>query len=150
MPVKTIRKILYATDYSESSVPACDYALTLARLAGAEVHVLHVIGEFVDRRKSQIQPEAMAILEREVELQAVKEMDAFCRGKFDEEVHYQTEVVMGIPFQEILKRAESLPADLIVVGTHGRTGLEHVLVGSTAERLVRRSTIPVLTVRSET
>jgi nucleotide-binding universal stress UspA family protein len=77
-------------------------------------------------------------------------MEDFCRGKFDEEVRYQTEVVMGIPFEEILKRAKSLSADLIVVGTHGRTGLEHVLVGSTAERLVRRSTIPVLTVRSET
>jgi nucleotide-binding universal stress UspA family protein len=150
MPIKPIRKILYATDYSESSVPACDYALTLAGLAGAEVHVLHVIGEFADRRKSQIQPEAMALLEREVELQAVKEMKDFCQGKFDEEVRYQTEVVMGIPFEEILKRAKSLSADLIVVGTHGRTGLEHVLVGSTAERLVRRSTIPVLTVRSET
>ena len=150
MPVKTIRKILYATDYSESSVPACDYALTLAGLAGAEIHVLHVIGEFADRRKSQIQPEAMVLLEREVELQAIKEMEDFCRGKFDEEVRYQTEVVMGIPFEEILKRAKSLSADLIVVGTHGRTGLEHVLVGSTAERLVRRSTIPVLTVRSET
>jgi nucleotide-binding universal stress UspA family protein len=149
MPIKPIRKILYATDYSESSVPACDYALTLAGLAGAEVHVLHVIGEFADRRKSQIQPEAMALLEREVELQAVKEMKDFCRDKFDENVRFQTEVVMGIPFQEILKRAESLPADLIVIGTHGRTGLEHVLVGSTAERLVRRSTIPVLTVRSE-
>jgi nucleotide-binding universal stress UspA family protein len=149
VPVITIRKILYATDYSESSVPACDYALTLAGLAGAEVHVLHVIGEFADQRKSQIQPEAMELLEREVELQAVKEMKDFCRDKFDEKVPFQTEVVMGIPFQEILKRAESLPADLIVVGTHGRTGLEHVLVGSTAERLVRRSTIPVLTVRSE-
>ena len=148
--MKTIKQILYATDFSESSVPACDYALTLAKLAGAKVHVLHVIGEFADRRKSQIQPEAMALLEREVELQAVKEMKDFCQGKFDEEVRYQTEVVMGIPFEEILKRAKSLSADLIVVGTHGRTGLEHVLVGSTAERLVRRSTIPVLTVRSET
>ena len=149
MPIKPIRKILYATDYSESSVPACDYALTLAKLSGAELYVLHVIGEFVDRRKSQIQPEAMAVLEREVELQAVKEMDDFCRSKFEADVRYQTEVVMGMPFQEILRRAESLPADLIVVGTHGRTGLEHVIVGSTAERLVRRSKIPVLTVRSE-
>jgi len=149
MPVKPIRKILYATDYSESSVPACDYALTLAGLAEAELHVLHVIGEFVDRRKSQIQPEAMALLEREVELQAIREMEEFCRGKFDEELRYQTDVVMGIPFQEILKQARSIQADLIVVGTHGRTGLEHVLVGSTAERLVRRSTIPVLTVRSD-
>lgn len=147
--MKTIKKILYATDFSESSVPACDYALTLAKLAGAELHVLHVIGEFADRRKSMIQPEAMTLLEREVEIQAVKEMKDFCEEKFDGEVPYTTEVVMGIPFQEIIKKAGELPADLIVVGTHGRTGLEHVIVGSTAERLVRRSPVPVLTVRAK-
>jgi nucleotide-binding universal stress UspA family protein len=145
--MKTIKKILYATDFSESSVPACDYALTLAKLAGAKIHVLHVIGEFADRRKSMIQPEAMALLEREVEIQAVKEMGAFCKEKFDGDIPYTTEVVMGIPFQEIIKKAGELSADLIVVGTHGRTGLEHVIVGSTAERLVRRSPVPVLTVR---
>jgi nucleotide-binding universal stress UspA family protein len=148
--MKKIRKILYATDFSESSVPACDYALTLAQLAGAELLVLHVVGEFTDKRKSHIQPEAMALLEREVEVQAVKELESFCADKFDDLVSFTTDVVLGIPFEEILKRAESRAADLIVVGTHGRTGLEHVVVGSTAERLVRRSKIPVLTVRAQT
>jgi nucleotide-binding universal stress UspA family protein len=145
--MKTIKKILYATDFSESSELACDYALTLAKLAGAEVHVLHVIGEFADRRKSMIQPESMALLEREVEIQAVKEMEEFCKKKFNGELLHTSEVVLGIPFEEIIKKAGELPADLIVVGTHGRTGLEHVIVGSTAERLVRRSPVPVLTVR---
>jgi len=147
--MKTIRKILYATDFSESSAPASDYALTLAKLAGAEVHVLHVIGEFADQRKSMIQPEAMAMLEREVEVHAVKEMEAFCKARFAGRTAYTTEVVLGIPFQEIIKKARDIAADLIVVGTHGRTGLEHVIVGSTAERLVRRSPIPVLTVRCQ-
>ena len=145
--MKTIKKILYATDFSESSLPACDYALTLAKLAEAQVHVLHVIGEFADSRKSMIQPEAMALLEREVEVQAIKDMEGFCREKFDGEIPYTTEVVVGIPFAEIIKKARELSVDLIVVGTHGRTGLEHVIVGSTAERLVRRSPFPVLTVR---
>ena len=145
--MKTIKKILYATDFSESSVPACDYALTIAKLARAEVHVLHVIGEFADRRMSMMQPEAMTLLEREIEIQALKEMEGFCKEKFDGEIPYTTEVVVGIPFQEIIKKAGELSADLIVVGTHGRTGLEHVIVGSTAERLVRRSPVPVLTVR---
>ena len=145
--MKTIKKILYATDFSESSVPACDYALTIAKLARAEVHVLHVIGEFADRRMSMMQPEAMTMLEREIEIQALKEMEGFCKEKFDGEIPYTTEVVVGIPFQEIIKKAGELSADLIVVGTHGRTGLEHVIVGSTAERLVRRSPVPVLTVR---
>jgi nucleotide-binding universal stress UspA family protein len=57
--------------------------------------------------------------------------------------------VMGIPFLEIIKKAGELGAGLIVVGTHGRMGTEHVLVGSTAERLVRRSPISVLTGRAE-
>jgi nucleotide-binding universal stress UspA family protein len=146
--MKTIKKILYATDFSESSVLAGCYALTLAKLAGAEVHVLHVIAEFTDSRKSGIQPESMALLEREVEIQAFKEMEGFCRKIFDKEISYTTEVGMGHPFEEIIKKAKELSFDLIVVGTHGRTGLERVFVGSTAERLVRRSPVAVLTVRS--
>jgi nucleotide-binding universal stress UspA family protein len=147
--MKPINKILYATDFSESSAQACDYALTLAKLANAEVHVLHVIDEFADRRKSMIQPEAMVLLEREVEIQALKEMEEFCKKRFNGKIPFTTDIVMGIPFQEIIKKASELPADLIVVGTHGRTGVEHVIVGSTAERIVRRSEVPVLTVRSE-
>jgi nucleotide-binding universal stress UspA family protein len=111
--------------------------------------VLHVIDEFADRRKSMIQPEAMVLLEREVEIQALKEMEEFCKKRFNGKIPFTTDIVMGIPFQEIIKKASELPADLIVVGTHGRTGVEHVIVGSTAERIVRRSEVPVLTVRSE-
>ncbi|WP_170232896.1 universal stress protein [Desulfuromonas acetexigens] len=147
--MKSITKILYATDFSESSLPAAEYALLLARLAGAELHVLHVLGEFTDRRKTMIQPESMALLEREVEIQSLKAMEDFCREHFAATVPYTNAVVMGIPFQEIIRQAKEVNADLIVVGTHGRTGLEHVMVGSTAERLVRRSTVPVLTVRGK-
>jgi nucleotide-binding universal stress UspA family protein len=90
----------------------------------------------------------MALLEREVEIQAFKEMEGFCKKIFDKEIPYTTEVVMGHPFEEIIKKAVQLSFDLIVVGTHGRTGLERVFVGSTSERLVRRSPVAVLTVRS--
>jgi nucleotide-binding universal stress UspA family protein len=147
--MKSITKILYATDFSESSLPAAEYALTLAQLAGAELHVLHVLGEFADRRKTMIQAEAMALLEREVEIHALKAMEDFCKEQFAAVVPYTNAVVIGIPFQEIIRQAKEVNADLIVAGTHGRTGLEHVIVGSTAERLVRRSTIPVLTVRGQ-
>lgn len=147
--MKSITKILYATDFSESSLPAAEYALLLARLAGAELHVLHVLGEFADRRKTMIQPESMALLEREVEIQSLKAMEDFCKEYFADAVPYTNAVVMGIPFQEIIRQAKEVNADLIVAGTHGRTGLEHVIVGSTAERLVRRSTVPVLTVRGK-
>ncbi len=145
--MKEFKHILYATDFSESSGPAADYACYLARLSGAHVHVLHVVSELADERKSMVQPEAFSILEREVEKQAVTEMEAFCRDKFAGKATYSTEVMLGKPFQQILQLAEQGKMDLIVMGTHGRTGLEHVIVGSTAERVVRRAKIPVLTVR---
>ena len=53
----------------------------------------------------------------------------------------------GIPYDEIIKKGEEIEADVIVLGTHGRTGLDHMLFGSTAEKVVRKSSIPVLTVR---
>lgn len=147
--MKTIKKILYATDFSESADDAADYALTLAKLAGASVHVLHVIGELMDNRKSQIQPEAFAMLEKNVEVQTVKEMEDFCQSRFGAQIPYTSEVVIGTPFQQIIEKAKAFGADLIVMGTHGRTGIEHVIVGSTAERVVRRSKIPVLTVQQQ-
>ena len=142
------KNILYATDFSESSVPACDYALTLCKLTGAKLHVLHVIGELTDDRRGLMPPESLAHLEKELERQSLREMQTFCTERFDSEIDYETETVIGSPFQEILKAADKQLADLIIMGTHGRTGIEHVIVGSTAERVVRRSTIPVLTVRS--
>jgi nucleotide-binding universal stress UspA family protein len=145
--VKKISRILYGTDFTERSELAFDYAETLARLAGAELHILHVIGELADRRRGMILPEAFEILEREVEVQAVKEMKNFCRKRL-KGISYTTEVVLGIPFQQIIRSAQEIKADLIVIGTHGQMALEHVLVGSTAERVVRRSEIPVLTVRA--
>lgn len=145
--MKVIRKILYATDFSESSAPASEYAQTLAKLAGADIHVLHVIGELADSRRSRIPPEAFEIFEKEIEVQVVKEMEDFCRRHLGEEIAYTTETAIGNPFQVILSAAAAQKADLIIMGTHGRTGIEHVLMGSTAERVVRKSPIPVLTVR---
>ncbi|WP_432821397.1 universal stress protein [Trichloromonas sp.] len=148
--MKKFTKILYATDFSESSAPAAEYARYLAGLTGASIHAIHVIGELTDSRRSMIQQEHFGIFEKEVEIQAIKDMEEFCREKFGEAVAYVTEIVIGKPFDKIIKKAESTGCDLIVMGTHGRTGIEHVIVGSTAERVVRRSKIPVLTVRQTT
>lgn len=147
--MKTIRKILYATDFSESSAPASDYAQTLAKLAGASIHVLHVIGELADSRRSRIPQEAFELFEKEIEIHVVKEMQEFCKKHLGEDVTYTTETAIGNPFQVIIATAQKQNVDLIIMGTHGRTGIEHVLVGSTAERVVRRSPVPVLTVRCD-
>ena len=143
-----IKTILYATDFSESSVPACDYARKLCQLTGARLKVLHVIGELTDDRRSLMPPQALAQLEKELEIQSVKEMERFCADRFGDKVAYDTETIIGNPFQEIIKASEKHAVDMIIMGTHGRTGIEHVIVGSTAERVVRKSAVPVLTVRT--
>ena len=147
--MKAIRKILYATDFSDSSAPASAYARTLATLSGAPIHVLHVIGELADSRRSRIPQEAFERFEKEIEIQVVKEMEAFCKKHLGEEIACTTEIAIGHPFEVIIETAQKHKVDLIIMGTHGRTGIEHVLVGSTAERVVRRSPIAVLTVRCE-
>jgi nucleotide-binding universal stress UspA family protein len=145
--MKVLKTILFGTDFTGNSHAAFECALTLASLSGAKLHVLHVIGELADHRRSMIQPEAFEIMEKEVERHAIEEMQAFCKRHLGGILH-SSEVVLGIPFQQLIKRAEEIGADMIVIGTHGQMPLENVLVGSTAERVVRRSRIPVLTVRA--
>jgi nucleotide-binding universal stress UspA family protein len=145
--MKQIKKILYATDLTERSEPAFEQAEMLAKLAGAELHILHVVAEMTDARRGMMQPETFELMEKEVETHALQEMNAFCRNRLKGSNFCTTEVVVGIPFEQIIRRAREIKADLIVVGTHGQTALEHALMGSTAERIVRRSEIPVLTVR---
>lgn len=145
--MRDIKDILFATDLSEASHPAAEYALTLAKLTGAHLHVLHVINELDEHQRVMIPSEAFKVLEKAIELQAVTELDRFCREQAGDLVT-TTYAVVGTPFLMIIETGEKLNADLIVMGTHGRKGVERVIVGSTAERVVRRSKIPVLTVRS--
>jgi nucleotide-binding universal stress UspA family protein len=144
--MREIKTILFATDFSDSSEPAAEYAVFLTKLTGAHLHVLHVINELNEHQRVMVPREAFQLLEKEIEVQTVKELDRFCREQASE-IPTTTHAVVGTAFQKILSMSDQIHADLIVMGTHGRTGVEHVIVGSTAERVVRRSKIPVLTVR---
>ena len=77
----------------------------------------------------------------------MKMMDTFCSTKLETFSNYKTAIITGIPYDEILAAAARIDASLIVLGTHGRTGLDRILFGSTAERVVRSASCPVLTVR---
>jgi nucleotide-binding universal stress UspA family protein len=145
---RNIKNILFATDFSDSSEQAADYAVTLAQLTDAKLHVLHVINELDEHQRVMIPREAFLVLEKEIEVQTVKQLEKFCKEQA-KGLSTTTHAVVGAPFKVILEMGNTINADLIVMGTHGRTGMEHVIVGSTAERVVRRSRIPVLTVRCE-
>jgi nucleotide-binding universal stress UspA family protein len=140
-------KIVIAIDFSENSDYAFEYALALAKQFNAELTVMHVINEPVDLRGFYVPHISFEQLEKEIEEGAGKMMDKFCRAKLEGFANYKTAIVSGVPYEEIIRKAEETDASLIVMGTHGRTGLDHLIFGSTAERVVRSASCPVLTIR---
>lgn len=141
------KTILFATDFSEGSDYAFRSALSLASKFESKLVVVHVINEPVDLRGFYVPHISFDKLEEEIEQGAQKLMEKFCRTQMKGFENYETFVLPGIPYDEIIKKAVEQNANLIVLGTHGRTGLDHVLFGSTAEKVVRKSPIPVMTIR---
>jgi nucleotide-binding universal stress UspA family protein len=140
------RRILLATDFSDRSRYALDYGIMLARRLGASVHILYVssvpevlegdaisLGELLIDADIKEGQKRVDLLTAEVTRSGV----ASCTG----------EVIPGFADQVIVTVANSGGYDLVVIGTHGRTGLEHLWLGTIAECVVRRAEIPVVTVR---
>jgi nucleotide-binding universal stress UspA family protein len=141
------KTILFASDFSESSDHAFRYALSMAQKYDSKLALIHVINEPVDLRGFYVPHISFDKLEEEIEQGALKLMEKFCRTHMLDFDNYESFVVPGIPYEEIISKSDELNADLIIMGTHGRTGLDHVLFGSTAEKVVRKSTVPVMTIR---
>jgi universal stress protein A len=145
--MKRFEKILLAIDFSDYSEVACEYALTLARSFNSSLLVLHVINEPVDLRGFYVPHISFEQLEQEIEVGAVKMLETFCNENIKEFSEFETSVVTGVPYEEIIRVATEQKISLIVIGTHGRAGLDHLIFGSTAERVVRSAPCPVLTIR---
>jgi len=141
--------ILAAIDFSDSSDNAFQMALSMAKSFSARLLVLHVINEPVDLRGFYVPHISFEKLEEEIEEGAQKMMESFCRQNIHDFKDFECLIIAGLPYEQIIAQAEEKSADLIVIGTHGRAGLDHVLFGSTAEKVVRKSKVPVLTVRLE-
>ncbi len=141
-----IKRILVPTDFSRSSLKAVDYAVDLAKQNQAELILVHII-EPMSYAVPRYLPEPTALLEE----QRKRAQDALDRLTERVSARYprcRSEVHLGVVYQRIAELARTLKADLIVIATHGRTGLAHMLIGSVAERVVRMAACPVLTVRS--
>ncbi len=140
-----IHRILCPIDFSRTSERAADYAVGLARQLGSSVHFVHAWEMPVYGL-----PDRGLILGAEDVVQITdaiqKQMDACLTRHAEVDMALQARIVQGSPAREIVRVATELGAELIVMGTHGRRGVEHMLLGSVAERVVRTSTVPVLTV----
>lgn len=145
--MKDFKTILFANDFAETSEEVFDYALTMAKKYDAKLLIVHVINEPVDLRGFYVPHISFENLEKEIAEGAEKMMEKFCRTKIKDFANYETFILSGIPYEEIMKKADETQTSLIIMGTHGRRGLDHMLFGSTAERVVRGAGCPVLTVR---
>lgn len=145
--MKTFSTILFAYDFSEGSNNAFDYALSLANQYSAKLLIVHVINEPVDLRGFYVPHISFENLEKEIAEGAEQMMDRFCKENLAGFERFEKYVITGVPYEEIVKKAAESGADLIIMGTHGRKGVDHLLFGSTAERVVRSANCPVMTVR---
>lgn len=146
-----INRILVPFDFSEFGKHALRYGCEFARRFGSELHVLNVVEDIYP-----MVPEAGLLLPAQGDYLAQMQESArkalailppteWCQGVSQIVRHVGT----GAPFLEVIRYAREQEIDLIVIGTHGRTGLVHMLMGSVAEKIVRKSPCPVLTVRPE-
>jgi nucleotide-binding universal stress UspA family protein len=143
-----LKKILYPTDFSESSLEALKYGISFAREFKAKLVLLHVVNEKVFSEGLNL-PRVVSIEELEREMTAEAERQLKVIVPPEERSHLDTETVIlkGNPFIEIIRYAHEQDVDLIIIGTHGRSGVEHIIFGSTAEKVVRKAPCPVLSVK---
>ena len=135
--------ILVATDLSPESAKALKYAVALAGRTEAQITLLHVIEPVAP----ELQPFPMTVDENLSIHEAQVAMRIFCKRRNFPLPSIRTLVRIGTPWHEIVQAAHELKSQLLVVATHGRTGLKHLLIGSTAEKVVRHAPCPVLAVR---
>lgn len=146
-----LRKILVPTDFSDFSKPAMAYGCAIAARFESELHLLHVVPDpamlVPDSHAFAVEP--MLAQADSMKQESEKQLAELPGDGWDNGKPIVREIRVGAAFLEIIDYAKANDVDLIVIGTHGRSGLMHVLLGSVAERIVRKSPCPVLTVKPE-
>ena len=145
----TAQHILVPIDFSPYADQALDYAIELAQKLQAHLTFLHVI-HLTPMAMGEVGASGLVPYLEEIETDAQQRMQGILDRVNQEGLEGETAIVQGVPFQIIVDMAGNKNVDLIVMGTHGRTGLTHILMGSVAERVVRLAPCPVLVTRGTT
>lgn len=144
-----IKKILVPVDFSEFSKNALRYAAEFAQQNSSEVlYLIYVIEPIIYPADFSMGQVALPSVELEVNSKAKDELENLARKEIPESLCYEIIIKTGKPFVEINETASEIDADLIIIASHGHTGVEQILFGSTAEKVIRKAPCPVLSLRT--
>jgi len=145
--IMEIKSILFPTDFSEGSAQALQYAVDMSKRYGAKLHVVHIIYDITKATGWYVPHVSTDKMYQEIQEGAKKELDRFAVKELAEVKDVERTVITGVPHEEVINFAKKHKIDLIIMGTHGRKGIDRILFGSTAAQIVRFAPCPVLTVR---
>lgn len=142
-----IKKILFVTDFSEGSSHALPYAVDLAKRYGAKLYFMHVVYDVAKTAGWYVPHVSLEEVYKDIEKSAKAELEKMFIDEMRGFKDIEHVILKGTPYEEISKFAADKKIDMIVLGTHGRKGLDRMIFGSTAEQIVRNAPCPVLSVR---
>jgi len=147
MQEQTFKKILFPTDFSVASDYALAYAVSVAKQFKAKLFILHVVDMSYDISGFYIPHISAETLQQEMKDWAEKMLKKLTIRMPRSIKAYESAIKIGIPHKEIIKFAKDKDIDMIIMGTHGKTGVDHFFFGSTTERVLKQADCPVLTIR---
>lgn len=142
-----IAKILVPIDFSNYSKNALRYAVNFAKKFDSKIFLVYVVEPVIYPSDFSMGQVTFPVADLEMNEKASEELENLAKSEIGSEIKVETIIKTGKPFVEINETAREEDIDLIIIATHGHTGMEHLLFGSTAEKVVRKAPCPVLTIR---
>ncbi len=142
-----IKKVLVPIDFSDYSKSALKYAVNFACHFKSEIILIYVVEPVIYPPDFSMGQIAIPSVDIDMDKRAKEELISLAKQEIPKDTKVTTLVKSGKPFIEIIETASNEDADIIIIATHGHTGVEHILFGSTAEKVVRKAPCPVLTLR---
>ena len=144
--MKEFNRILFPVDFSESSGKIVPYVQTVAQKFGSQIHILFAARVFDHFTSIYVPHPSINKFEKELIEGAEKRLYEFMDENFKEFPQTKTAVAAGDPSEEIINYIQEHKIDLVIIGTHGRKGMDKILFGSVAERVVKTAQVPVMVV----
>jgi universal stress protein A len=142
-----IRKVLVPIDFSDYSKNSLRYSINFVKCFKAELILVYVVEPVIYPPDFSMGQIAVPAIDIEIDKKAASELDNLARREIPSDMKMKTVIKTGKPFVEIIETAVEENVDLIIIASHGHSGMEHILFGSTADKVVRKAPCPVLSVR---